>query len=118
MFDQTPFSCFQSKSHNCMELVSSNVVAHDVLFLGAGALLLEELVVIFEVDGLRLILEAVQHRLTEAAQAKVQGHVDWWKLREAAILAIGTVAGSLHKAKVGLIPLVFWTHNHSKNLHF
>jgi hypothetical protein len=83
----------------------------------SGALLLEELVVIFEVDGLRLILEAVQHRLTEAAQAKVQGHVDWWKLREAAILAIGTVAGSLHKAKVGLIPLVFWTHNHSKNLH-
>ncbi len=63
-----------------MELVSSNVVARDVLFLGAGALLLEELVVIFEVDGLRLILEAVQHRLTEAAQAKVQGHVDWWKV--------------------------------------
>jgi hypothetical protein len=22
----------------------------------------------------------VQHRLTEAAQAKVQGHVDWWKV--------------------------------------
>jgi hypothetical protein len=42
---------------------------------------LEELVVIFEVDGLRLILEAVQHRLTEAAQSKVQGHVDWWKVK-------------------------------------
>lgn len=64
-----------------MELVSSNVIAHDVLFVGAGALLLEELVVIFEVDGLRLILEAVQHRLTEAAQSKVQGHVDWWKVK-------------------------------------
>ncbi len=59
------------------------------------------------VHGLLFVLNIVFH-----------GCVCGWQLREAAILAIGTVAGSLHKAKVGLIPLVFWTHNHSKNLHF
>ncbi|KAG0591650.1 hypothetical protein M758_1G229200 [Ceratodon purpureus] len=63
----------------------------------SGILLLEELVAVFEMDGLRLIVEAVQQRLIEASQAKAQGRTDWWKLREAAILAIGTVANSLHE---------------------
>uniref|UniRef100_A0A7I4DD79 Importin N-terminal domain-containing protein n=1 Tax=Physcomitrium patens TaxID=3218 RepID=A0A7I4DD79_PHYPA len=63
----------------------------------SGILLLEELVTVFEMDGLRLIVEAVQQRLIEASQAKALGRTDWWKLREAAILAIGTVANSLHE---------------------
>ena len=111
-------------------------------------------------DGLRLIVEAVQQRLAEASQAKAQGRTDWWKantkqctaslhvfavfffscflflitvsvfylicrrqiatvllfpcltfilvwqLREAAILAIGTVANYLHEAKV--LQYCFW----------
>jgi hypothetical protein len=44
------------------------------------------------VHGLLFVLNIVFH-----------GCVCGWQLREAAILAIGTVAGSLHKAKVGLI---------------
>lgn len=31
-------------------------------------------------DGLRLIVEAVQQRLIEASQAKAQGRTDWWKV--------------------------------------
>lgn len=49
--------------------------------VGAGILLLEELVVTFEMDGLRLIVGAVQQRLTEANQAKAQGRAGWWKVR-------------------------------------
>jgi hypothetical protein len=50
------------------------------VFLWAGILLLEELVAVFEMDGLRLIVEAVQQRLIEASQAKAQGSTDWWKV--------------------------------------
>ena len=128
---------------------------HKLEFLfWAGILLLEELVAVFDMDGLRLIVEAVQQRLAEASQGKAQGRTDWWKaktkqctaslhvfaafffscflfltnipvfylicrrqiatvllfpcltfilvwqLREASILAIGTVANYLHEAKV------------------
>jgi len=45
----------------------------------SGILLLEELVAVFDMDGLRLIVEAVQQRLAEASQCKAQGRTDWWK---------------------------------------
>lgn len=50
------------------------------VFSWSGILLLEELVAVFEMDGLRLIVEAVQQRLIEASQAKAQGRTDWWKV--------------------------------------
>jgi hypothetical protein len=34
---------------------------------------------VFDMDGLRLIVEAVQQRLAEASQCKAQGRTDWWK---------------------------------------
>lgn len=58
--------------------VGWNFFTREVL-LCAGILLLEELVTVFEMDGLRLIVEAVQQRLIEASQAKALGRTDWWK---------------------------------------
>ncbi|BBN19279.1 importin-9 [Marchantia polymorpha subsp. ruderalis] len=67
----------------------------------SGILLLEELVETFEDKALQAIVDAVQKRIVEAAQAKAAGRKNWWKLREAAILAVGTVAGSLFEAQSG-----------------
>ncbi|CAM6086065.1 unnamed protein product [Calypogeia fissa] len=61
----------------------------------SGVLLLEELVEAFDDRALSEILEAVQRRISEAAQAKAAGRLEWWKLREAAILAVGTVASQI-----------------------
>eukprot|EP00897_Mesotaenium_endlicherianum_P009989 jgi/Mesen1/9018/ME000565S08347 len=60
----------------------------------SGTMLMEELVREFDERALQGIVTAVQRRLHEAAVAKARGQPSYWKLREAAILAIGTVADS------------------------
>lgn len=44
-----------------------------------GILLLEELVETFEDKALQAIVDAVQKRIVEAAQAKAAGRKNWWK---------------------------------------
>lgn len=61
----------------------------------SGALLLEELVGAYKMVGIESIINAVNKRIEEATQAKAAGNPDWWKLREAAILAIGSISDSL-----------------------
>lgn len=61
----------------------------------SGALLLEELVVNFEEKALSGVAIAVQRRLQESAVAKAEGKANWWKIREAAIFAAGTLADNL-----------------------
>ncbi|KAJ7556791.1 hypothetical protein O6H91_05G098700 [Diphasiastrum complanatum] len=65
----------------------------------SGIILLEELVEMYDL-GLQYIMDATQRRMTEADEAKLVGKRDWWKLREAAILALGTVSDSFLSAKV------------------
>lgn len=55
----------------------------------SGGLLLEELVEAFEDHALRPISVAVQRRLLDSNSARAGGSPLWWRLREAAILAIG-----------------------------
>ncbi|KAI5081597.1 hypothetical protein GOP47_0001340 [Adiantum capillus-veneris] len=61
----------------------------------SGALLLEELVSTFELAGVQSIVQSVERRFGEAAQVKASGRAEWWKVREAALLAIGTVSDAL-----------------------
>eukprot|EP00250_Pteridium_aquilinum_P006987 c16793_g1_i1 orf=84-3179(-) len=61
----------------------------------SGILLLEELVTTHEIAAVQLIVQSVERRISEAAQAKANGRADWWKIREAAILAIGTISESI-----------------------
>ncbi|GBG61529.1 hypothetical protein CBR_g22326 [Chara braunii] len=61
----------------------------------SGAMLLEEVVAAFDTKGVSAIQLAVQKRLVEAAAARSAGNAEWWKMREAAILAIGTVSEAL-----------------------
>ncbi|KAL3699542.1 hypothetical protein R1sor_017564 [Riccia sorocarpa] len=67
----------------------------------SGILLLEELVENFEDKALQAIVDAVQKRLVEASQAKAAGRKNWWKMREAAVLAVGSIAGNLFEAQAG-----------------
>uniref|UniRef100_A0A0D6QYM5 Importin N-terminal domain-containing protein n=1 Tax=Araucaria cunninghamii TaxID=56994 RepID=A0A0D6QYM5_ARACU len=61
----------------------------------SGVLLLEELVSTYGLVGIRSIIDAVKKRVGEASQAKAVGNPNWWKLREAAILAFGSLSESL-----------------------
>ncbi|GAQ87921.1 Putative importin 9 [Klebsormidium nitens] len=58
----------------------------------SGGLLLEELIESFEERALVAIAGAAQQRMEEAKEAKAAGKSDWWKMREASILALGTCA--------------------------
>lgn len=61
----------------------------------SGILLLEELVTTYEVSAIQSIMQSVERRISEAAESKARGRDDWWKVREAAILAIGTISESI-----------------------
>lgn len=58
----------------------------------SGVLLLEELVGAYEFVGIQSIVDAVKKRIGEATEAKAAGNLNWWKLREAAILAFGSIS--------------------------
>eukprot|EP01018_Ginkgo_biloba_P014674 Gb_41282 [translate_table: standard] len=66
----------------------------------SGILLLEELVGTYEMVGIDSIIDAVKKRIVEATQAKAAGNADWWKLREAAILAFGSISESLLESQM------------------
>eukprot|EP00271_Cylindrocystis_brebissonii_P017723 TRINITY_DN471_c0_g1_i1.p1 TRINITY_DN471_c0_g1~~TRINITY_DN471_c0_g1_i1.p1 ORF type:complete len:1065 (+),score=246.85 TRINITY_DN471_c0_g1_i1:95-3289(+) len=61
----------------------------------SACMLLESLVDAFGPLALKGLAVAAQRRLQEAALLKSDGRSHWWKLREATILAVGTVADSL-----------------------
>ncbi|GBG77457.1 hypothetical protein CBR_g23906 [Chara braunii] len=65
----------------------------------SGAMLLDELAAAFDNEGVAAIQQAVQKRLEEASAARRAGNADWWKIREAAILAIGGVFEAILEAK-------------------
>ncbi|MCO5588833.1 hypothetical protein L7F22_042793 [Adiantum nelumboides] len=64
-----------------------------------GTLLLEELVSTFGLAAVQSIVQCVERRFGEASELKASGRTDWWKAREAALLAIGTVSDSLLEVK-------------------
>mmetsp|Transcript_4368 Transcript_4368/g.6740 ORF Transcript_4368/g.6740 Transcript_4368/m.6740 type:complete len:773 (+) Transcript_4368:41-2359(+) len=54
--------------------------------------LISELQEVFEEDALQAVASAASSQLAASSTAQSQGNKDWWRLREAAIVAIGTVA--------------------------
>lgn len=58
----------------------------------SGELLLDEILEAGEEEGLAAVGEAVQRRIQEAAAARQAGDERWWRLREAALLAAGSVS--------------------------
>ncbi|XP_024534620.1 importin-9 isoform X1 [Selaginella moellendorffii] len=56
----------------------------------SGVLLLQEFVGVYEDEGTLAILEAVSRRMEDADRAKSQGETGWWKVREAALLTLGS----------------------------
>lgn len=73
--------------------------------LCAGCLLVEVLVQAYDEEALRAISVAVQRRLLDASGARTQGSPLWWKLREAAILMVGTVADKFIGAEMAGVPI-------------
>ena len=61
----------------------------------AGEMLLDEMFVAFEGEAAVPFAAAVTACLQEAAAVRAAGQDDWWKLREAALYAVGTVSTSL-----------------------
>ncbi|KAK9806782.1 hypothetical protein WJX72_002643 [[Myrmecia] bisecta] len=61
----------------------------------SGELLLDELLTAFEVPAADALTQAVNRRLQDAAAAQAGGNADWWKLREASLLAVGTCSEPL-----------------------
>ncbi|KAL3142974.1 hypothetical protein ABBQ38_003256 [Trebouxia sp. C0009 RCD-2024] len=58
----------------------------------SGELVLDELMEAFPEAAVAAIAAAVHKRLQEAAQAKAEGNSEWWRIREATLLAVGAVA--------------------------
>ncbi|KAL4441799.1 hypothetical protein ABPG77_003715 [Micractinium sp. CCAP 211/92] len=61
----------------------------------AGEMLLDEMFEAFEAEAAGPFAAAVGARLAEAAAARAAGQEDWWKLREAALFAVGTVSDQI-----------------------
>ncbi|GAX82463.1 hypothetical protein CEUSTIGMA_g9890.t1 [Chlamydomonas eustigma] len=55
----------------------------------SGELLLGDVCEIFGEEALSATFEAIERRMAESAQAKVEGRDVWWKLRESALQAVG-----------------------------
>lgn len=58
----------------------------------SGELVLDELMDAFPEAAAAAVAAALHRRLQEAAQAKAEGNSEWWRVREAALLAVGAVA--------------------------
>jgi hypothetical protein len=61
----------------------------------SGELLLDELMEFKGIEALESIAGAIQRRLDEADAARASNDPLWWKLREAALLALGAVANQV-----------------------
>jgi len=66
----------------------------------AGMEVLQELASKFKLDAVKAFVTAFQQRMTESHQLMSQKQEHWWKLREACILAIGSVTAYLLKNQV------------------
>lgn len=58
----------------------------------SGELLLDEMIEYKGLEALEAVAEGIQRRLDEAYAARASHNPLWWKLREAALLALGAVA--------------------------
>ncbi|GLI67765.1 hypothetical protein VaNZ11_012019 [Volvox africanus] len=60
----------------------------------SGELLIESLIQAFNLEAARALVDAVERRTQEAAASQAAGQAGWWKLREAALLALGCCTAS------------------------
>lgn len=67
-----------------------------------GELLLDELYNAFGRNGMAAVIAAVDTSFAAARTARTAGQVDWWKLREAALLALGGLADHYQSQGKGL----------------
>eukprot|EP00854_Cymbomonas_tetramitiformis_P011224 gene11224-13265_t len=67
----------------------------------SGEMLLDSMVDEFGSESLQLVWAATYQRLRESAQVKAAGNPAWWKIREAALLALGSVADKVQEAFPG-----------------
>ncbi|XP_026658254.1 importin-9 isoform X2 [Phoenix dactylifera] len=65
----------------------------------SGSLLLEEIVNVFDGEGIDSIIEASEKRFNESRQAKVAGSADWWRLREASLFVLVSLSEQLLEAQ-------------------
>jgi len=63
----------------------------------SGEMLLEELWQQFDADTGTALSEATQRRLQDAENAKAAGNPGWWRIREAALLAVGSMGENLQE---------------------
>ncbi|KAL6573639.1 hypothetical protein OROHE_002098 [Orobanche hederae] len=66
----------------------------------SGALLLEEIISNCGVEGMEAVIDSVKRRISESQQAKDTGSPGWWRLREATLFALASVADQLLEAEV------------------
>lgn len=66
----------------------------------SGALLLEEVVSSYGLEGIEAIIDAAQKRFNESQQGKVAGSAVWWRIREATIFALASLSEQLLEAEV------------------
>ncbi|GIL86369.1 hypothetical protein Vretifemale_14670 [Volvox reticuliferus] len=60
----------------------------------SGELLIDSLMQAFNLDAAGALVDAVERRTQEAAASQAAGQAGWWKLREAALLALGCCVAS------------------------
>ncbi|CAA0828812.1 ARM repeat superfamily protein [Striga hermonthica] len=66
----------------------------------SGALLLEEVISTCGTEGINAVIDSVRSRISESQQAKDTGSPGWWRLREAALYALASVAEELLEIEV------------------
>ncbi|GER31907.1 importin beta-2 subunit family protein [Striga asiatica] len=66
----------------------------------SGALLLEEVISNCGTEGINAVIDSVKSRISESQQAKDTGSPGWWRLREAALYALASVAEQLLEVEV------------------
>nr|XP_043606256.1 importin-9 [Erigeron canadensis] len=66
----------------------------------SGSLLLEEIVISCENEGVYAILNAAKQRIDESQQEKAKGSADWWRMKEATLFALSSVSEQLLESEV------------------
>ncbi|GFQ01727.1 importin-9 [Phtheirospermum japonicum] len=66
----------------------------------SGALLLEEIISNCGMEGMDAVIDSVKRRISESQQAKDTGSPDWWRLREATLYALASVADQLLESEI------------------
>uniref|UniRef100_A0A7N0ZSB7 Importin-9 central HEAT repeats domain-containing protein n=1 Tax=Kalanchoe fedtschenkoi TaxID=63787 RepID=A0A7N0ZSB7_KALFE len=65
----------------------------------SGALLLEEIVGMSGAEGVTAVIDAVKRRFSESQKEKAAGSTMWWRIREATLFALASLAEPLLKAQ-------------------